>query len=225
MYPIATSLVFYTPYLYLLQYPPPQEHGLHIAALSNKICILDHGVASLESTIASLQRRVTSWKKRITFLKDRVSEVTSWESTIASHKGMVALLQRKTALQEKKITSLKDHVSKAVSLESMVASLQTKAALQERKITFLEVCVSHLALLSEAHKWLRNRFISTCKCDKLLKETWEDHKMIEEGNHCAHRGDIIADVKLYKGTIRRGDECDFEILYGLPLSVVANLSK
>lgn len=194
MYPISTSPVFYTPYSYLPPYPLSQERGLHMAGLSNEMCILQHKVTSLESTVASLQRKAASRKKRITFLEDRVSEVASLESTIAS-------------------------------LEDTVASLQRKAALQEKKITFLEDCVSHLALSSEAHKRLRNRFISTFKRDKLLKETWEDHKMIEEGNRCAHGGDVVADAKLYKGTVRRGDECDFELLYGLPPSVVANLSK
>ena len=225
MYPISTSPVFYTPYSYLPPYPLSQERGLHMAGLSNEMCILQHKVTSLESTVASLQRKAASRKKRITFLEDRVSEVASLESTIASLEDTVASLQRKAALQEKKIKSLEDRVSEAVSLESTVASLQRKAALQGKKITFLEDCVSHLALSSEAHKRLRNRFISTFKRDKLLKETWEDHKMIEEGNRCAHGGDVVADAKLYKGTVRRGDECDFELLYGLPPSVVANLSK
>lgn len=232
MYPIGTNLVFYTQYSYLPPCPPPQEHGLHMAALSNEMCILQHKVASLEGTVSSLQRKAASQEKKITFLEDRVSEAASLESTIASLESTVASLQRKVLSQEKKITSLEDPVSKAVPLESTdsslertVASLERKAALQGKKITFLQDYASDLTLSFEAYKRLRNRFISTFKRDKLGKETWEDHKMIEEGNRCAHGGDVVADAKLYKGTLRRGDECDFELLYGLPPSVVANLSK
>jgi len=113
---------------------------------------------------------------------------------------------------------------KIASLESIVASLQSKEASQAKKIASLEDRVSNLTMPREAYKLLRNRFISTFKRDKLHNATREDYKMIAEGNRWAHGGDAVVDAQLYKGTIRRGDECDFERLYGLPPSIVARLS-
>ena len=44
------------------------------------------------------------------------------------------------------------------------------------------------------------------------------------GNRWAHGGDAVYDAKLYKGTTKRSDSGDFEKIYGLPPTVVANLS-
>ena len=114
--------------------------------------------------------------------------------------------------------------SKVDILENKVTSLEKGAASREEKIASLENHVSDLALSLESYKLLRNRFISTFKRDKLGNATWDDLRIISEGNSWAHGGDAVADAQLYKGATRRSDVCDFELLYGLPPSVVADLS-
>jgi len=113
---------------------------------------------------------------------------------------------------------------KVNTLETNVTLLQNAAALREEKIASLENHASDLALSLESYKLLRNRFISTFKRDKLGNATWDDLKIIAEGNGWAHGGDAVADAQLYKGATRRSDICDFELLYGLPPSIVADLS-
>ncbi|PUU74678.1 hypothetical protein B9Z19DRAFT_901143, partial [Tuber borchii] len=75
-----------------------------------------------------------------------------------------------------------------------------------------------------SYKLVRNRFISTFKRDKLGLVTKEDRRIIAKGNSQAHGGDAVADARLYEGTARRSDPGDFQKLYGLPPTVVSNLT-
>lgn len=79
-----------------------------------------------------------------------------------------------------------------ISLESTRGSVKSKAVIAELKDHVLT-----LRLSLREYRWVRNRFISTFKRDKLNNADGSDIKIIQEGNLTVHGGDAVVDARLY----------------------------
>ncbi|KAA8911132.1 hypothetical protein FN846DRAFT_904564 [Sphaerosporella brunnea] len=78
------------------------------------------------------------------------------------------------------------------------------------------------------YSFVRNRFLSQYKRDKLGKVTGTDARIIdacdiEAFSECAFRGDVVFDAGLYTGKGRRRDVSTYENLYGLDPMRVASI--
>ncbi|CUS09928.1 unnamed protein product [Tuber aestivum] len=112
----------------------------------------------------------------------------------------------------------KDGLGQALVKEEL--HIKDKDALCELEITELRKKLLTLTVSSREYKLVRNRFISTFKCDKLNIEASSDTQILQEGNVTAIGGDAVIDATLYKSGVRR-DPSTFENLYGLdPLRIL-----
>lgn len=129
----------------------------------------------------------------------------------------VGALEDEVATREEGITSRREEIT---AQKVGITSLKEKLNSHKIKISSLEDPTTSL----DAHKLVRNRFISTFKRDKLANATEADRRIIAEGgNGWAHGGDAIADAKLYQGMAGRRDFRAFEKLYGMDPSIVLRI--
>lgn len=109
---------------------------------------------------------------------------------VGNRRGLrYAGLPERTRVLEDEIAALKDEV---VTLKDEAVALKAEVGSQGERI-------SGLATSLDAYKLLRNRFIGTCKRDKLGTATEADRKFIAKGNAWAHGGDAVVDAMLYQG--------------------------
>ena len=111
--------------------------------------------------------------------------------------------------------------------DARIAAQDARIATQDTTIALLQGLVTDLPTSHDAYKTIRNRFISTYKCDVLMNETETDRRIIAAGISLTDEGDAVVDASLYQ-LVRPGARKDistFEKLYGLDPIVLPLLSE
>ncbi|KAA8902718.1 hypothetical protein FN846DRAFT_1022449 [Sphaerosporella brunnea] len=130
--------------------------------------------------------------------KDALGQALQEELHVEDVRGELFVGNRRGLSLAGRLRVLEQQVAEIPSLKIKTASLEDR--------------VSNLTSSLDAYEFLRNRFISTFKRDKLASATEADTRLIAAGNASAHGGDAVVDALLYTGTGGRRDFKAFEKL-------------
>ena len=124
------------------------------------------------------------------------------------------------------LATLVESAYKTLAVSRRECELQAKELAENQlRLDSLEESVGRMTASMGTYRFLRNRFLSTFKRDKLGTATKFDLSIIAGGKSVPDGGDAATDAMLYQGTRGRRDTVTFRKLYGLEPETVLKIRK
>ena len=124
------------------------------------------------------------------------------------------------------LATLVESAYKTLAVSRREHELQAKELAENQlRLDSLEESVGRMTASMGTYRFLRNRFLSTFKRDKLGTATKFDLSIIAGGKSVPDGGDAATDAMLYQGTRGRRDTVTFRKLYGLEPETVLKIRK